>query len=104
MKEEVGSSLARSQSDYLWFLLAAFEQTRNANAAGRNLAGLETGTVSAKTFANKHYIMADHLKPRGSTQSFMLEENSSRGTWLIEDRTMLTSGIAGYRHSVTRLR
>ena len=50
--EEVGSSLARSQSDYLWFLLAAFEQTRNASAAGRNLAGLETGTVSAKLLIN----------------------------------------------------
>ena len=38
-KEEVGSSLARSQSDYLWFLLAAFEQTRNASAERRNWEG-----------------------------------------------------------------
>jgi hypothetical protein len=28
--------------------LPAFEQTRNASAVGRNLAGLETGTVSRK--------------------------------------------------------
>jgi hypothetical protein len=79
-----GSSLAFQECDYLMFSAwQSFGKPRSASAAGRNLAGLETGTVSRKSF-------------RSNARSLLSIESSEGSRNLLKSRKIL---LASYGSS-----